>query len=256
MADKDDDLNDDNPRRSGIRSHHTRSRSPHGGDSGRSRRYDDYNYYRSPSTYRERETTRYDDYAPHPSSSRARSRSRSPMSSRRRHEGDRENPPVGRCLGVFGLSIYTKEADLHDLFSRYGPIDDIQIVYDAQSGRSRGFAFVYYTNTEDAIVAKERTNNIEILGRRLRIDFSLTQRAHTPTPGVYMGKSHGGGRSTYSQSRGSSFNNGGSYRQSSYSHSHSRSRYPPPHPSTLPPQDYGRRRLSRSRSISPRKYYY
>lgn len=79
-----------------------------------------------------------------------RSHSRSPMSSRRRHQGSRDNPPAGRCLGVFGLSIYTQERDLKEVFSRYGPLDDVQIVYDAQTGRSRGFSFVYFENTEDA----------------------------------------------------------------------------------------------------------
>ena len=29
---------------------------------------------------------------------------------------------------------------------------------------------------------------MEIDGRRIRVDFSITQRAHTPTPGIYMGK--------------------------------------------------------------------
>lgn len=72
------------------------------------------------------------------------------MSSRRRHVGNRENPPEGRCLGIFGLSIYTQERDLKDVFSKYGPIEDVQIVYDAQTGRSRGFAFVYFEDKNDA----------------------------------------------------------------------------------------------------------
>ena len=48
-----------------------------------------------------------------------RSHSRSPMSSRRRHQGSRDNPPAGRCLGVFGLSIYTQERDLKEVFSSF-----------------------------------------------------------------------------------------------------------------------------------------
>lgn len=130
------------------------------------------------------------------------------MSSRRRHVGNRENPPEGRCLGIFGLSIYTQERDLKDVFSKYGPIEDVQIVYDAQTGRSRGFAFVYFEDKNDAnevcilyiknvfshltgylvLQAKERCNGIDIGGRKIRVDFSITQRAHTPTPGIYMGK--------------------------------------------------------------------
>lgn len=73
------------------------------------------------------------------------------MSSRRRHNGTREAPAVSRCLGVFGLSIYTQERDLKEVFGKYGPIEDVQIVYDAQTGRSRGFCFVYFENEKDAI---------------------------------------------------------------------------------------------------------
>lgn len=72
------------------------------------------------------------------------------MSSRRRHVGNREAPPTSRCLGVFGLSMYTEERDLRDVFTKYGPIEDVQIVFDAQTGRSRGFAFVYFENKRDA----------------------------------------------------------------------------------------------------------
>ncbi|CAM9145146.1 unnamed protein product, partial [Lampetra planeri] len=118
---------------------------------------------------------------------RRRSHSRSPMSERRRHIGNRANPDPNCCLGVFGLSLYTTERDLRDVFSKYGPLADVCIVYDQQSRRSRGFAFVYFENKDDAKEAKERVNSMELDGRRVRVDFSITKRPHTPTPGIYMG---------------------------------------------------------------------
>ena len=36
--------------------------------------------------------------------------------------------------------------------------------------------------------AKENCNGLELDGRRIRVDYSITKRAHTPTPGVYMGR--------------------------------------------------------------------
>ncbi|XP_037090081.1 transformer-2 protein homolog alpha-like isoform X2 [Pollicipes pollicipes] len=123
-----------------------------------------------------------------------RQRSRSPGSNRRRHLGDRDNPAATRCLGVFGLSLYTQTRHLRDVFSKYGNIDEITIVTDAQTGRSRGFAFVYFENLEDAKRAKDDCNGIEIDNRKIRVDFSITKRPHTPTPGIYMGRpSHGDG---------------------------------------------------------------
>lgn len=51
---------------------------------------------------------------------------------------------------MFGLSLYTTERDLREVFSKYGPLSDVSIVYDQQSRRSRGFAFVYFENKDDA----------------------------------------------------------------------------------------------------------
>lgn len=127
---------------------------------------------------------------------------------------------------MFGLSLYTTERDLRDVFSKYGPLADVTIVYDQQSRRSRGFAFVYFENRDDAkevkaynatkaqkrrlfgslqdflfiylffgfvnhfvcLQAKDRANGMELDGRRIRVDFSITKRPHTPTPGIYMGR--------------------------------------------------------------------
>lgn len=60
------------------------------------------------------------------------------------------NPDPNSCLGVFGLSLYTTERDLREVFSKYGPLSDVNIVYDQQSRRSRGFAFVYFENSADS----------------------------------------------------------------------------------------------------------
>jgi len=164
--------------RSRSRSYHRRSRSGdrynrNGGRRGR--------YSRSRSRTRSRSRSFGRRYTP-------KRYSRSPMSSRRRHIGDRLNPPVGKCLGVFGLSLFTSEGDLRDIFSKYGRITSINVVIDQKTSRSRGFGFVYFENEESASEAKERANGMEVDGRRIRVDFSITKRAHTPTPGIYVGR--------------------------------------------------------------------
>lgn len=62
-----------------------------------------------------------------------------------------DDPEPSKCLGIFGLSLYTQERDLRDVFSRYGDLEECNVVYDRQSGRSRGFAFIYFRNIDDAI---------------------------------------------------------------------------------------------------------
>jgi transformer-2 protein len=49
------------------------------------------------------------------------------------------------------LSLYTTERDVTDLFTRYGPVDKVQMVYDYHTGKSRGFAFVYMKHLDDAV---------------------------------------------------------------------------------------------------------
>lgn len=107
-------------------------------------------------------------------------------------------------LGVFGLSIRTREADLEDEFARYGDVAKVVIVYDQRVGfisfisnvslilahqtdRSRGFGFITMRTTDDAARAIEKLNGLVLHGRAIRVDYSATQKPHQPTPGEYMG---------------------------------------------------------------------
>lgn len=47
---------------------------------------------------------------------------------------------------------------------------------------------MYFDNTDDARVAKDQCTGMTLDGRKIRVDYSITQRAHTPTPGVYKGQ--------------------------------------------------------------------
>ena len=58
--------------------------------------------------------------------------SRSPMSNRRRHIGNREEPTISPCLGVFGLSLYTTERELEKEFSKFGPLEKVTVVLDGK----------------------------------------------------------------------------------------------------------------------------
>ncbi|KAI8984356.1 hypothetical protein BDF20DRAFT_789484, partial [Mycotypha africana] len=124
-----------------------------------------------------------------PSRSRGRSRSRSVSRSPPPRSRSPAHPPeVSNILGVFGLSLRTREVDLEDVFRDFGDIEKVTIVYDHRSNRSRGFGFVYFKDENDATKARDALNGIEIDDRRIRVDYSVTHRPHTPTPGEYMGE--------------------------------------------------------------------
>ncbi|KAF9028320.1 RNA-binding domain-containing protein, partial [Hymenopellis radicata] len=121
-------------------------------------------------------------------------------------------PNPTNVLGVFGLSIRTQERDLDEEFSRFGRVEKVTIVYDQrQSDRSRGFGFIKMGNVEDATRAIQELNGIELNGRRIRVDYSVTDRPHAATPGEYMGHRRSNRDSHYS-GRDSSYRDRDSYR--------------------------------------------
>jgi len=113
-------------------------------------------------------------------------RKRSPAARRPPH-GPIKAPNPSSVLGVFGLSIRTQERDLDEEFSRFGRVEKVTIVYDQRSDRSRGFGFIRMATTEEATRCIQELNGVELNGRRIRVDYSVTDRPHAPTPGEYMG---------------------------------------------------------------------
>ncbi|KDN40836.1 hypothetical protein RSAG8_07854, partial [Rhizoctonia solani AG-8 WAC10335] len=97
------------------------------------------------------------------------------------------NPQPSSTLGVFGLSIRTQERDLDEEFSRYGKVEKVTIVYDQRSDRSRGFGFIKMSTPDEAARCITELNGLDLNGRRIRVDYSTTERPHAPTPGEYMG---------------------------------------------------------------------
>ncbi|OMH79987.1 Transformer-2 protein-like protein, partial [Zancudomyces culisetae] len=94
-----------------------------------------------------------------------------------------DNPEPTNILGVFGLSLYTTEENLMDLFSKYGKVEKVTLVYDKEEPkRSRGFGFVTMDGVESATKARNGTNGTTVEGRSIRVDYSITRRAHSPNP--------------------------------------------------------------------------
>ncbi|OLY85599.1 Transformer-2 protein-like protein [Smittium mucronatum] len=130
-----------------------------------------------------------DNWKKNNSRSRSRERSFRPRRSRsprfrRGHNKDpmnRERPDPSNVLGVFGLSMYTKEDGLDEVFSKYGRVEKISIVYDKEErSRSRGYGFVTMATLDSATDARNQTNGMTLDGRKIRVDYSLTQKPHSP----------------------------------------------------------------------------
>ncbi|KAJ2159927.1 Transformer-2 protein alpha [Coemansia sp. RSA 552] len=100
----------------------------------------------------------------------------------------KDKPTPTRVLGIFGMSKFTSEQNLRELFGRYGPVERVHVIRDPHEGRSRGFAFVNMEDVGDAQKAREAISDTMIHERKVRVDYSFTNRAHSPTPGKYKGQ--------------------------------------------------------------------
>ncbi len=70
---------------------------------------------------------------------------------------------------VGNLSFQTTEQTLSDLFGEHGTVNNVAIITDRISGRSRGFAFVEMADEAEAKAAMEALNGREFDGRPLRV---------------------------------------------------------------------------------------
>ncbi len=75
-------------------------------------------------------------------------------------------------LFVGNLSYQTLENDLTDLFSQAGAVASVNLMFDKFTGKSRGFAFVEFSSSEEAIKAVEMFHNVEFQGRALSVNVA------------------------------------------------------------------------------------
>ncbi|KAL8370308.1 hypothetical protein RB595_000611 [Gaeumannomyces hyphopodioides] len=73
-------------------------------------------------------------------------------------------------LFIGGLAWHTEETILRQKFEEFGAVEEAVVVKDRDTGRSRGFGFVRYTNEDDAQRAINAMNNVEFDGRTIRVD--------------------------------------------------------------------------------------
>ncbi|KAM7270769.1 hypothetical protein ACFE04_029983 [Oxalis oulophora] len=89
-------------------------------------------------------------------------------------------PAPNSKLFVGGLSWSVDENSLKDAFSSFGQVSEVRILYDTDTGRSRGFGFIQFSNDDDAKCAKDAMDGKALLGRPLRISFALEKARGGP----------------------------------------------------------------------------
>jgi len=73
-------------------------------------------------------------------------------------------------LYVGNLSYNTTEDDLREAFGAYGNPDSVKVITDRDTGRSKGFGFVEFSDDQAAKAAMSALNGREIGGRTLTVN--------------------------------------------------------------------------------------
>jgi cold-inducible RNA-binding protein len=107
-------------------------------------------------------------------------------------------------LYVGNLTFQTTSQDLQQLFGQAGTVESASVVEDRDTGRSRGFAFVEMSTSEEAAAAINQFNGKEIGGRALKVNEAKPR------------ENRGGGGHGFGGNRGGFGGNRGSGRNGSY----------------------------------------
>jgi cold-inducible RNA-binding protein len=73
-------------------------------------------------------------------------------------------------LYVGNMSFQTTEDELRSHFGQFGTVTDVFVAMDKFTGRPRGFAFVTMSTPEEAKVAAEKSNGVDLGGRPLQVN--------------------------------------------------------------------------------------
>ncbi len=95
-------------------------------------------------------------------------------------------------LFVGNLPWAATESDIRAHFSQAGEVTSVEVMMDKFTGRPRGFAFVTMGNAQQAQDAIAKTENIDFMGRPLKVNVARP-REERPAGGGFGGGERRGG---------------------------------------------------------------
>ena len=76
---------------------------------------------------------------------------------------------MGKKLYVGNLPYSTDDATLQAIFAQVGNVQSAKVIFDRESGRSKGFGFVEMASDAEATEAINRFNGAEYEGRNMTV---------------------------------------------------------------------------------------
>ena len=103
---------------------------------------------------------------------------------------------MGNKLYVGNLSFRVTSEDLQEYFGAAGAVESANVVYDRETGRSRGFGFVEMASEDAATAAISQFNGQEYDGRSMVVN-EARPREERPRGGSRSYASSGSDRGSY-----------------------------------------------------------
>ncbi|HSX15007.1 MAG TPA: RNA-binding protein [Candidatus Saccharimonadales bacterium] len=75
-------------------------------------------------------------------------------------------------LYVGGLPYSVTDDELQQMFAAHGEVTSAKVITDRDSGRSKGFGFVEFSNDDEAKAAIEALNDTEQQGRKIMVSIA------------------------------------------------------------------------------------
>ncbi len=101
---------------------------------------------------------------------------------------------MSKKLFVGNLSWNTTDDALHEAFAPFGEISEAKVITDRDTGRSRGFGFVTFTDDEAGEKAISAVDGTELDGRQIRVNEAQERSNRGGGGGGYRGGGGGGDR--------------------------------------------------------------
>ena len=111
-------------------------------------------------------------------------------------------------LFVAGLPYDLDDAELEEIFEKFGTITSAKVAMDRETGKSRGFGFVQMPNDAEAKEAIEHLNDISLGQKPLVVKQAEDRQGGGGSGG---GGRYRGGNSRGGNSGGGGYNKGGGF---------------------------------------------
>jgi RNA recognition motif-containing protein len=99
---------------------------------------------------------------------------------------------MSQNLFVGSLAYATNDDSLKDFFAQVGEVSSARVVTDRESGRSKGFGFVEFTDEANNQKAIDQLNGKELDGRAISVNLARPKE-DKPRRNFGGGNSNGGG---------------------------------------------------------------